>query len=166
MTKSVAAEAFQETLLELGIDEADPELGDPRALGRRAALLAVAGAAWRRHLGPLLNTKQVADLLGVGTRQAVNDRVKRRRILALPTEDRELAYPAFQFGKTGKPYPAVAPVLEALTAARLSPHTIASWFVTPQATLDDLTPARWLTEGRDTDRLLAAAYRSAARASR
>lgn len=166
MTRSVAAEAFHETLMELGIDEADPELGDPRTLGRRAALLAVASAAWRRHLGPLLNTKQVAELLGVGTRQAVNDRVRRHRILALPTEDRELAYPAFQFGTMGKPYPAIAPVLETFAAAKLSPHTIASWFVTPQAMLDDLTPALWLAEGRGTDHLLAAARRSAARASR
>lgn len=165
MIKSVAAKAFQETLIELGIDEADPALGDPRALGRRAALLAVAGAAWRRHLGPLLSTKQVAELLGVGTRQAVNDRVQRGRILALSTEDRELAYPAFQFGTTGKPYPAITPLLEAFAAARLSPHTIASWFVTPQAMLDDLTPARWLAEGRDTDSLLTVARRSAARAA-
>ncbi|MGH9380080.1 MAG: hypothetical protein ACRD2Z_05660, partial [Thermoanaerobaculia bacterium] len=67
MAKSAAAEAFRETLAELGIDETDPELGDPRALGRRGALLAVAGAVWRRHLGPLLSTKQVAELLGVGT---------------------------------------------------------------------------------------------------
>lgn len=166
MGRSVAAEAFQETLMELGLDEADPELGDPRTLGRRAALLAAAGAAWRRHLTPLLNTKQVAELLGVGTRQAVHDRVKRHRILALPTEDRELAYPAFQFDTTGKPYPAIAPVLETFAAARLSPHTVASWFATPQAPLDDLTPARWLAEGRDADHLLIAARRSAARASR
>jgi hypothetical protein len=142
MVKSAAAEAFQQTLVELGIDETDPELGDPRALGRRAALL------------------------GVRTRQAVNDRVKRHRLLALPTADRELAYPTFQFGDTGQPYPAIAPVLEAFTSAGLSPHTIASWFVTPQATLDEATPARWLAEGGDTERLVAAARRSAARAAR
>lgn len=166
MPRSVAADAFQETLTELGIDEADPELGDPRSLGRRGALLAVAGAVWRRHLGPLLNTRQVAELLLVGTRQAVHDRVKRHRILALPTGQREHAYPAFQFDGKGQPYPAIAPVLEAFAVSRLSPHTIASWFVTPQPLLDDLTPAHWVAEGRDDDRLTKAARRSAARTTR
>lgn len=166
MDKSVAAEAFRETLIELGVDEADPELGDPRALGRRAALLAVAGAVWRRHLGPLLNTKQVAELLGVGTRQAVHDRVKRRRILALSTGERGLAYPAFQFGETGEPYPAIASVLETFAEAGLSPYTVASWLVTPQGELDDLAPARWLADDRDADRLTEAARRSAARTAR
>lgn len=166
MVRSVAAEAFQETLAELGIDEADPELGDPRSLGRRGALLAVAGAVWRRHLGPLLNTRQVAELLRVGTRQAVHDRVKRHRILALSTGERERAYPAFQFNDSGQPYPAIAPVLEAFANARLSPHTIASWFVTPQPVLEDSTPARWIAEGRNNDRLIQAAHRTAARTRR
>ena len=124
MVRSVAAVAFEETLAELGVDELDPEMGDARSLGRKGALLAVAGTVWRRHLGPLLNTKQVAELLGVGTRQAVNDRVRRHRILALPADGRELAYPAFQFNERGEPYPALALVLEAFAAARLSPHTI------------------------------------------
>src|SRR6266851_9092211 len=104
VSRSVAAAAFEETLLELGIDDSAPEIGDARKLGRRGALLAVAGVVWRRHLGPLLNTRQVAELLGVGSRQAVNDRVRRHRILALPTEERDLAYPAFQFNEKGEPY--------------------------------------------------------------
>lgn len=166
MLSRSAAAAFEETLVELGVDEGDPEMGDARALGRRAALLAVAGAVWRRHLGPLLNTKQVAELLGVRTRQAVNDRVKRHRILALPTAERDLAYPAFQFNEKGQPYPAVGRVLEVFATARLSPHTIGSWFVTPQAALDGATPTEWMAQSRDTDRMVAAARRSASRASR
>jgi len=166
MPLTAAAEAFQETLAELGVDELDPEIGDAGALGRKAALLAVAGMVWRRHLGPLLNTKQVADLIGVGTRQAVNDRVKRHRILALPTTERDLAYPAFLFDDRGQPYRALAPVLEAFASARLSPHTISSWFVTPQAALDGETPAAWLAEHGDPERLLRAARRSASRTAR
>src|SRR5205814_2084320 len=162
MAMSAAGAAFEETLAELGVDELDPEIGDARALGRRAALLAVAGTVWRRHLGPMLTTKQVAELLGVGSRQAVNDRVRRHRILALPTGGHDLAYPAFQFNEQGQPYPALALVLEVFAAARLAPHTIASWFVTPQASLDRVTPAQWLAAGRDGPRLVAAAHRSAA----
>jgi hypothetical protein len=166
MARSAAAVAFEQTLAELGVDEHDADIGDPRSLGRRAALLAVAGTVWGRHLGPLLTTKQVAEMLGVGSRQAVNDRVRRHRILALPTADHGLAYPAFQFDDRGSPYPTLAPVLEAFARSRLSGHTIGSWFVTPQTALDGATPARWLAEGGDADRLVAAAQRSASRSAR
>jgi hypothetical protein len=165
-SRSAAAAAFEETLVELGIDEGDPEIGDARKLGRRGALLAVAGTVWRRHLGPLLNTRQVAELLGVGSRQAVHDRVRRHRILALSTEERELAYPAFQFNEKGEPYAAIGMVLEAFAGAVLSPHTVASWFLTPQTALDGATPAAWMAEGRDAERLVTAARRSASRAAR
>ena len=165
MARSAAAAAFEEMLAELGVDERDPEIGGARSLGRRAALLAVAGTVWRRHLGPLLDTKQVAELLRVGTRQAVSDRVKRHRILALPTGERDLAYPAFQFTEKGQPYAAMATVLEAFAPARLSPHTIASWFVTPQPELDEATPAEWMAEGHEAERLVLAARRTAARTS-
>lgn len=165
-SRSAAAAAFEETLLELGIADGDPEIGDARTLGRRGALLAVAGTVWRRHLGPLLTTRQVAELLGVGSRQAVHDRVRRHRLLALPTDEHELAYPAFQFNEKGQPHAAIGMVLGAFADALLSPHTVASWFITPQAALDDATPAAWMAEGRDTERLVAAARRSASRAAR
>lgn len=165
-SQSAAAAAFEETLVELGIDEGDLDIGDARKLGRRGALLAVAGTVWRRHLGPLLNTRQVADLLGVGSRQAVNDRVRRQRILALPTHERDLAYPAFQFNEQGEPYAGIALVLEAFAGAVLSPHTVASWLVTPQGALDGSTPVEWMGEGRDPARLVTAARRSASRAAR
>lgn len=162
---SAAAAAFDATLAELGVDGDDPAI-DVRSLGRRAALLAVADTVWHRHLGPLLTTKQVAELLGVGTRQAVNDRVRRHRLLALPSGDRDLAYPAFQFDERGMPYAALAPVLEAFAAARLSPPTISSWFVTPQPALDGDTPAAWLSHGGDRERLVGAARRTASRTAR
>ena len=164
--QSVAGAAFEDTLVELGIDQGDLDAGDARKLGRRGALLAVAGTVWGRHLGLLLDTRQVAELLGVGTRQAVNDRVRRQRILALPTDERDLAYPAFQFNEKGEPYAAMGLVLEAFAGAMLSPHTVASWCVTPQAALDGSTPAQWMGEGRDPERLVIAARRSASRAAR
>lgn len=165
-SRSVAAAAFEDALIELGIDDQDPEIGDAAALGRRGALLAVAGTVWRRHLGPMLTTRQVAELLGVGSRQAVHDRVRRHRILALPTQERDLAYPAFQFTEKGEPHPAIGMLLPVFDEASLSVHTAASWFCTAQAALDGATPAVWMAEGRDTERLVVAARRSASRAAR
>jgi hypothetical protein len=162
---AAAASAFRETLRELGLEGA-PEMEDSAAFGRRAALVAAAELLWRRHLGARLDTRQVQTLLGVATRQAVSDMVKRGRLLALPTGDGRLAYPAFQFGPTGRPYPVLPFVLETLREAGADPHTVASWFVTPKALLEDKSPAEWLKLGRDDAPVRVAARRAAARLGR
>lgn len=158
--------AFEEALVELGVDQSELDVAAARRLGRRGALLAVAGTVWRRHLGPSLTTMQVAELLGVGSRQAVHDRVRRRRLLALPTAERDLAYPAFQFSETGEPYAEIGLVLDAFADAVLSPHTVASWLVTPQAALAGSTPIEWIRDGRQPEPLVTTARRGAARVGR
>lgn len=142
---------------------APPEgaLGDPRALGERAALLVVAELARSRPLGALLDTHQVQALLGVGTRQAVSDRARRGGLLALPTSAGRVHFPAFQFGSDGRPHPALPKVLAVFAAARVSPWTAASWFQTPEAALGGERPAEWMAQGEDEERLLAAARRAA-----
>ncbi len=164
---ATAAESFETTLRELGFTRVPPEVGDPAKLGRRAALVAAAEAVWTRHLGPLLDAKQVQALLGVETRQAVSDLRARRRLLGLPKESGRVAYPAFQFGGSGRPFEALPRILEVFEElARVDPWTIASWFVTPQALLAGMTPAAWLAKGEDPDLAVRAARRSAARLGR
>lgn len=138
-------------------------LGDPRELGERAALLALAEAARRRHVDALLDTHQVQALMGVGTRQAVSDRARRGGLLMLPTTAGRVGYPAFQFGPGGQPYPAVPRVLEVFAGIEADPWTVASWFQRPQALLGDATPAEWLGRGGSDDSLLEAARRTAAK---
>jgi len=138
-------------------------LGDPRELGERGALLALAEAAWRRHVGALLDTHQVQALMGVGTRQAVSDRARRGGLLMLPTAAGRVGYPAFQFGPGGQPYAAVPRVLEAFAEVEADPWTVASWFRSPQSLLEHATPAEWLGQGGRDDTLLEAARRTAAR---
>lgn len=145
-------------------------LGEPAAearpltfdseLGERAALLAVAGQVWRRHLGPLLTSGDLQKL-GGRSRQAVHELVARRRLLALPSRGGNL-FPAFQVDRRGRPRPGLAEVLAAFEGAAESPYTVASWFETPQPLLDERTPAEWLVAGDDPQRLLGAARRAAA----
>ena len=156
---AAAADSFEQTLGELGVSERD--LGDPEALGRRAALLAAADALWSKRIGPMFRRDQVQELLGVGSRQAVSQLAKRNRLLALPSDD-GLTFPAFQFSPNGRPYDAMPAILAAFREADLSPFTIASWFTTPQRLLR-VTPATWLRRGRDSERVVEAARRSAAR---
>lgn len=140
----------------------EDELGDPRALGERAALLALAETAWRRHLGALLDTHQVQALLDVATRQAVSDRARRGGLLMLPTRAGRVVYPAFQFGPSGQPFPAVPRVLAVFDQAGIDPWAVAAWFRTPQDDLEGRTPAAWLGRGLDEEPLLESARRAAA----
>jgi hypothetical protein len=159
---AAAAAAFEETLEELGFSGAELDLEDPEGLGRRAALLVVARAVWERHLGTMLDGRQVQELLGVQTRQAVNDLMKRRRLLGLPVKPRRWAFPSFQFSSSGRPYDALPDVLAAFDGVVASPYTVASWFVSPHPLLDNKAPAAWLKSGRDPDVVRQAARRSAA----
>ena len=157
---ATAAETFERTLEDLGVS--DRELGDPEELGRRAALLATADALWSKRIGPTFRRDQVQELLGVRSRQAVSQLSKRSRLLAIPSHD-GLTFPAFQFSPSGRPYDAMPAILAAIQDAEVSPYTIASWFTTPQRLLGRVTPATWLRRGRDGERVVEAARRSAAR---
>lgn len=162
-TLSAAAVAFDETLREVGVAAGDDGFGDPVELGRRAALLAVANAAWRRHLGTLLDARQVQRLLAVGTRQAVSDMLRRGKLLGLPTGKGHVLFPAFQFTEAGRPHSLVAPALEAFERAGVGPYTVASWLISPQPLLDGETPIGWVRRGGEPAVALEAARRRAAR---
>lgn len=164
MTRSraaAAAKAFEETLEELDLPDHAPDLIDPAAFGRRAALLAASETIWGKYLGPLLETEAVQTLLRVNSRQAVSDLAKRRKLLTLDASGGRKLYPAFQFNPSGRPYPEIAQIIEIFTGAVESPYTIASWFVSPQDLLDGETPMAWLKSHKDSSRLLEAARRSA-----
>jgi hypothetical protein len=165
MSQAIAAAvaAFEEMLEELSLSGSELELEDPAELGRRAALLVAARAVWDRHLGTLLDGRQVQELLGVHTRQAVNDLMKRRRLLGLPVKPRRWAFPSFQFAVSGRPYAILPDVLTAFDGVVATPYTIASWFVTPQPLLNGQAPAEWLKDGGDPELVRQAAQRSAAR---
>ncbi len=155
-----AARAFRETLARLEI-EGEPGLGDPGAFGRRAAILAAADVLWRRRLGRLLTSEEVRQVLGVGTRQAVSDFVKRRRLLAIRGADGRLLFPAFQFSATGRPLPALEAVLAAFARAGVDELTVGSWFTGPQDLLEGRTPADWLQSGGADALVIEAARRTA-----
>jgi hypothetical protein len=164
MTSAIttATASFRRTLSRLGLDRDEETLRDPTLFGQRAALLAAAETLWGKHLGDLLGMHDVQALLGVTTRQAVHDLVKRGRLLGLLTRDGRTLYPRFQFGADGRPDPALGNLLAVFHAVDVNPWTIASWFATEQSELDGRSPAEWLAAGDDPERLLAVARHSAA----
>jgi hypothetical protein len=161
---STAAESFERTLVEIGLG--DDRIDDPAALGRRAALLAAGDVVWTERLGPFYSTKQVREVMGIGSRQAISERVKRRRLLALQGPDGTPRFPAFQFGQDGRLLPGFGAILDVFAGAVESPYTTASWFVTPETLLAGKAPARWLRDGGDPERAVTAASRYAERLRR
>lgn len=162
-----ARESFGDTLERLGVEDEASD-ASPEDLGHRAAILVGAGRVWDRHLGRMLGAGELAQLLGIGTRQAVHDRARRGGLLALRRGSRQVRFPAFQL--TDRPgsvtqvvLPGLAAILKVFDAADVDPWTVASWFCTPSELLEAMTPARWLAEGRDPAGAVEAARRSGAR---
>jgi hypothetical protein len=137
-----AAQAFDETLHRLGIDEGEL---DAESLGRRAALLVASELLWEREIGPSLKTRDVEALLGC-TRQAISERVRRHRLLALPLDD-GYEFPAFQFGSDGAPLEGLPEILQQLLPLATTPYTIASWLAAPEAELAGAAPIEALRRG-------------------
>jgi hypothetical protein len=162
MTRArAAAKAFEEALEEFSLSENSPELENPEALGRRAALLAVAEVSWGQVLGPLFDVEQAQTILKVKSRQAVSDLAKRGRLLALDGSGGRKLYPAFQFGPNGRPYPEIPKILAIFEGIVETSYTIASWLVSPQDLLEGETPTAWLQSRRDPELVFEAARRSA-----
>jgi hypothetical protein len=162
MTRArAAAKAFEEALEEFSLAEDSPELKNPEALGRRAALLAVAEVSWGQVLGPLFDVEKAQMVLKVKSRQAVSDLAKRGRLLALDGSGGRKLYPAFQFGPNGRPYPEIPKILAIFEGIVETSYTIASWLVSPQDLLEGETPTAWLQSRRDPELVFEAARRSA-----
>lgn len=161
-TYDTAAAAFRKTLE--GLTEGREPLSkeEQERVGRRAARLAAAEATWEDFLGPLLAQDAVGDILGITSRQGVNDLCRRRRILGLPTKEGRL-YPAFQF-KDGRALPGL-PAILGLLLAEASEWSVASWLRTPQPEVEGRTPVEALTADTpsDLERVRVAAQRTAAR---
>ena len=142
-----ATTAFEDALSDLLGSTRLPD--DPVDAGRRAALDAVSGAMWTDHLGPFLDTDGVMTLLGGISKQAVHDRVRRHRLLALRTGAGRLAYPTFQFQRHAV-VEGLGEVLSVVAPDDTEAWFVAAWLRTADPALDG-SPIEALREGRRAD---------------
>jgi hypothetical protein len=148
-------------LRELGHDAED--LGDPDALATRMLATVPQPSPWA-ELGPYYSTAGIARVLGGVSRQAVEERRRRRTILALRTADEVWVYPAFQLDEHNRVVRGLADVLD-----RFHPRTrddewmIASFLAAPQPGLDGATIVGHLRAGGELDRIVDLADERAAR---
>jgi hypothetical protein len=154
-----AVRAFAETAGDL-LD------GEPLSTSdaRRAAMLAAAGVAWERELGPLLAAGQVRELLGGVSRQRVAELLRGQRLIGLRESSGRRRYPLFQFAD-GRP---LAPLVAAFyaVAESLDEWSAASWCVRPDAALDGQSAVQWAKAGKSAPRLAKVARQDAARLMR
>jgi len=157
---SEAAQAYRARLSDL-VDAFGVPTTDARSAGERAAALTAAGMAWNDAVGPFLDTDGVRAVLGGPTRQAVADRVRNRRLLALRTADAgggaRLVYPLWQFdGAT------LTTLAQVLIATGYDPGEtthgwhVAAWLCAPDPGLGGLRARDLLTSG-DIEPVLAMA---------
>jgi hypothetical protein len=138
----------------------DPALlGSPGDLAKRMLAAVPATQPWDEQIGPFYDTAELTAWLGI-SKQALNDRVRRSRMLAVTTADGRVVYPARQFD--GRQI--VAGLADALAKFRGTPvdgWAIAAWLTTPAAALRGKTPLDWLHHGNDAQRVAGLAEETA-----
>jgi len=139
------------------------DLGDPDELAARMLAAVPAPSPWR-ELGPFYSTSGLARVLGGVSRQAIEERRRRRTILALRTADDVWVYPAFQLDDRNRVVRGLSQVLE-----RFHPETsddewmVAAFVAASQPGLDDRSIVEYLRSGGELIPVLALADERARR---
>jgi hypothetical protein len=153
-------EEFRRTLAEIGGQPSSTD--DAEAIGRRAAMVVLAGDAWERALGELLTSADARVLLGGISREALRKRVLSGSVIALRDDADLIRYPRWQFdAASSAPFAAVKQLNKVFTGAGLDPWTLAAFATAPQPELDGRTPVEAFGDA-DPEPLLLAARRAVA----
>jgi hypothetical protein len=153
-------EEFRRTLTEIGGQPSSPD--DAEVLGRRAAMVVLAGGAWERALGELLTSAEARVLLGGISREALRKRVLSGSVMALRDDADLIRYPRWQFDAAiGAPFGAIKVLNKIFGEAGLDSWTLAAFATAPQPELDDRTPVDAFADP-DLEPLLFAARRTVA----
>jgi len=153
-------EEFRRTLTEIG---GQPNsASDAEVLGRRAAMVVLAGGAWERALGELLTSSEARALLGGVSREALRKRVVSGSVIALRDDAGLVRYPRWQFdAAAGTPFRVVKELNEVFDEAGFDSWALASFATTPQPELGDRTPIDAFADA-DVEPLLLSAHRTVA----
>lgn len=158
------AEEFRRTLAELGGQPSSAD--DAEAIGRRAAMVVLAGDAWERALGELLTSAEARILLGGVSREALRKRVASGSAIALRDDTGLIRYPRWQFdAASSSTFPVVKQLNKLFGEAGLDPWTLAAFATTPQPELADRTPVDAFGD-EDPGPLLLSARRTVAELTR
>lgn len=122
--------------------------GDPHEVATRMVATIPDRSPWNA-LGPFYSTSGIAKVLGGVTRQAIEERRRRRRLIALRTQDGTWVYPSFQLDGRSRLLPAVVDAHRRLTGGGVDVWTAASVLLGPQPELDGRSIRDHLAAGLD-----------------
>jgi hypothetical protein len=164
MTSSVlldrTVEEFRRTLAEIGGQPRSAD--DAEVLGRRAAMVVLAGGAWERALGELMTSAEARVLLGGISREALRKRVLSGSVVALRDDGGLVRYPRWQFDTaSGAPFGAIKHLNGIFGDAGLDAWTLAAFATAPQPELGDRKPVDSFADA-DIEPLLVSAHRTVA----
>lgn len=123
-------------------------LGPPQAVAERVVAAIPTPSQWALQIGPVYRQASLAKRWGC-TRQAVGDKVARRKLLALTTSDGVVLIPAFQLDRDLRPLRDLDKVLAKLSSDVVDDWTLASWLTAPQPLLDGRSVVDALGDGVD-----------------
>jgi hypothetical protein len=153
-------EEFRRTLVEIGGQPSSTD--DAEVLGRRAAMVVLAGGAWERALGELMTSAEARVLLGGISREALRKRVVSGSVIALRDDAGLIRYPRWQFdAASGAPFGVVKKLNEIFGDAGLDSWTLAAFATAPQPELGNRAPINSFADA-DTESLLLSAHRTVA----
>lgn len=137
-------------------------LGSAQDVANSLVGLLPSHSPWAEVVGPVYTTEQVRELMGAPSRQAIDDRVRRRTLFSLRTRDGHRVYPTFQFSGrmvvTG-----LSDVLKKVVGA-VDGWTLASWLRAEQPELGGVSVMDCLkAEGRANESVLRVAMNAADR---
>ena len=102
-------------------------------------------------LAPFWSSTKVQTELGLKSRQALDERRKSGRVLALKTSDNHRIYPVSQFQRRGNHIEVKPELIKMLSVLRdHDPWSVAVLLHTPAPELGTLTPLDWIRKRRDT----------------
>ncbi len=104
--------------------------------------------------GECASSEEIAEMLGV-TRQAINQRRQRGKLIGLSRGKGKYIYPLWQFTNTGKTLSGLEVVLEKLS--EVDPWTQVTFFLNPNLRLENKTPLEMLQMGEVEPVIISAA---------
>jgi hypothetical protein len=126
----------------------DIEHEDPQDVASRMVESLPRRSPWNA-LGPFYSTRGVCRILGGISRQAVEDRRRRHRLIALRTSDGSWVYPSYQFDGRNRPIVAIVDAHRRLRVGRIDEWTAASALLGPQPELGGRSIVEHVRSGGD-----------------
>lgn len=106
----------------------------------------LASHPFNETIGPFYDVRGAANLMHV-SQDTVQSQARNHELLACPTAEGDLVFPAFQFNSDGTALPGLDRALTALATGTQDRWHVALWLTTPHEQLKGKTPRDALKEG-------------------